>query len=643
MQTNTQRDGKDEDPRIGAFLSQCTEGLKDDPELWLQTERELRSHLESKMAEHADEEDPVGAALQAMGSPIEIAGPLQAENTRRMKARALVRLGVRAVLIPAALLMSGWLLWDAASKASVVMKMSGSERLDPLATSLPGLTEDDKLFLYGPRDITDPVERALAMWKRFPSDPVFLSQYLTAASPTSSADSPEFSEAIKSAKELDPENAFYHYIAADVASRKAFTNIEHDENGVRFDIVDNEAAEVFYAELLKATEAKRYHSYRDEYANRRLSILDRYQSESVERRYAQYAAVAWLPVFSSTGSIVKLALGYADLLRSENKLAEAGALTDAIVAVYDHQLKGAENTLIDWVVVMSLTDRVAVELPRISDGLPIKPLTQQRMLEAGQLSAAFRFQLDSNHNVPFFPEISRKGGFMALKAADIGQALIWDPNIKFDLTPGRWLDYILLERLSLVIFLSLLIITSLWCFVRFLWIRWRNTGSLGHHSIPLLLVPGAKEIALVIGVGVVLPLIAYFFYSRWSVVSGRDLNATTQIYRFVTEQIVLWVVMLGTVGMLTQRFVRKRFRQIGIVEQEERALYRATLMRSAAPVLAVVALTCALIAHPYLDAQESRLLNEDKMMQVDPDGGFSRFESKMVDAIRQTMLAARNR
>ena len=65
-------------------------------------------------------------------------------------------------------------------------------------------------------------------------------------------------------------------------------------------------------------------------------------------------------------------------------------------------------------------------------------------------------------------------------------------------------------------------------------------------------------------------------------------------------------------------------------------------MRSAAPVLAAVALTCALIAHPYLDAQESRLLKEDTMMQVDPDRGFSRFESKMVEAIRNTMLAAKD-
>ncbi|MEZ5327537.1 MAG: hypothetical protein R3F19_21005 [Verrucomicrobiales bacterium] len=162
MQTNTQ--GESEDPRIAEFLNQCTKGLNVDPELRIQTQRELRSHLESRMAEQADDEDPVRAALQAMGPVVEIAGPLQTENVQRMKARALARLAVRAVLIPAALLVSLWLLWDAASKAFVVLAMTNSKPLDPFV-SLPGLTDEEKFILHGDKDIPDPVERTRALWK----------------------------------------------------------------------------------------------------------------------------------------------------------------------------------------------------------------------------------------------------------------------------------------------------------------------------------------------------------------------------------------------------------------------------------------------------------------------------------------------
>ncbi|MGK0188961.1 MAG: hypothetical protein ACI9R3_004777 [Verrucomicrobiales bacterium] len=635
---------QDEDPRIGEFLSQCTEGLNVDPELRLQTQRELRSHLESRMAEEADDEDQVGAALEAMGSVIEIAGPLQTENARRMKARALVRLGVRAVLIPATLFVSLWLLWDAVLKVSVVLAMTDTKPLHPLVRPLPGLRAEEKLILYGDKDIVDPVERTRALWKHFPDDPVYLAQYLATAATSSSANSPEFNEALTIAEKLDPDNAFYHFLAANVAAKKAFGNVEHDENGTRFDIVDKGAAEIFHTETLTAAKSKRCNSYRNELACRRLAILGKYPTQSVGLLREQYAAV----VGASQTNVVPLSLfrftlGFIQTLRGYGKNEEATALADAFTALCAHQFADKGNTLSDWVLVMALADLVSQYLPDASGDLPVSALTKRKIEEARLFSTAFHAHLDSEPDIPFLSEIKIKGGLLGAGVADLSSILIWDSDISFDLTPGRWLEYILLERLSLVVFLSLLIVTSAWCFVRFLWIRWRGISDpQGHSSIPLLLVPRAKEIALVIAVGVVVPLAVYFLYSRWTAISGRDFNVSTQIYRFATEQIILWITMLGTVGMLTRRLVRKRFRQLGISEREERALYRATLMRSAAPLLAAVALTCALIAHPYLDAQESRLLKADTMMQVDPDGGFSRFESKMVEAIRNTMLKAKD-
>ncbi|MEZ5327540.1 MAG: hypothetical protein R3F19_21020 [Verrucomicrobiales bacterium] len=472
---------------------------------------------------------------------------------------------------------------------------------------------------------------------------MYLAQYLATAASTSSADTPEFSEGLTAAVKLDPDNAFYHFLAANIAGKKAFANVEHDENGIRLDVIDNHAAETFYTEILKAANSKRCDSYRDELARRRLAILGRFPSQSIELRREQYAAVVGTLGNNVTLPLFRFAMGYVQILHDNGRSDEATSLANAFTTLSDHQLADTGNTLIDWVTVMALADLTSTGLPIASAGLPVSAPTRRKIEEARLMSSEIHAHLDSKPDSPFLSEIKTKGGILGAGAADLGVSLIWDPDIRFDLTPGRWLEYVLLERFSLVAFLSLLIVISAWCFVRFQWIRWRRMSApQGHGSIPLLLVPRAKEIAMVIGVGVILPLALYFLYSRSTAISGRDFNATTQIYRFVTEQIVLWITILGTVGMLTRRFVRKRFRQLGISEREENSLYRATLMRSAAPILAAVALTCALIVHPYLDAQESRLLKEDTMMQVDPDGGFSRFESKMVEAIRNTMLAAKD-
>lgn len=98
------------DERITQFVEDVTGGLAADRELRLDVQHELTDHLERTAEafreEGMDDAASTAQALKVFGAPVEIAGELLEANKRRMHWRALLRLALQAVAIPAAIIVA---------------------------------------------------------------------------------------------------------------------------------------------------------------------------------------------------------------------------------------------------------------------------------------------------------------------------------------------------------------------------------------------------------------------------------------------------------------------------------------------------------------------------------------------------------
>lgn len=90
----------------------------------------------------------------------------------------------------------------------------------------------------------------------------------------------------------------------------------------------------------------------------------------------------------------------------------------------------------------------------------------------------------------------------------------------------------------------------------------------------MLLLPSWQESARIIGVGVLLPLVVYYLYTR-SPLGGREYGMFYMRWRFLTEMGLVTLLLAWLPGMLARRYVRRRCRQLGVpVDAEKQTMWR---------------------------------------------------------------------
>jgi len=199
-----------------------------------------------------------------------------------------------------------------------------------------------------------------------------------------------------------------------------------------------------------------------------------------------------------------------------------------------------------------------------------------------------------------------------------------------ELTPTRNLGYILHEEFFLAICLfaaAMLMLGS--CIWQFIW----TLGGFAKNNPPLRLLIPLKVWAAMMCFGVLLPIGAYYIFTRWSTLAWRDISVDALEGYFVIEMSVVLLAILLIPRLIAVRWLRKRcwdlrfpyllstYRVVykkGSLSSRPSfayfAQYRATLMRSLLPVMAVTTLLTIAIAVPYLVSQEIYWLQRDTVL-----------------------------
>ncbi len=221
-----------QDPRIAPYLDAVTASLDGDDELRLDVRAELAAHLDEAAAQFQSEgrspDESAELAIQSLGPATDYAGDLVAANRPRMRLRARIRLLLRALVIPAAIVAALISLRGCVSVHCMFYMMtedsntSRSARVTQwvylhwLTPSESAFSREQRLILHGDTACADKVAGQRAIWEAWPTNVVYLNNYLSALflaydtlGRTPAERLSAFDRELDKAIALDPQNARY--------------------------------------------------------------------------------------------------------------------------------------------------------------------------------------------------------------------------------------------------------------------------------------------------------------------------------------------------------------------------------------------------------------------------------------------------
>ncbi|MBN1257301.1 MAG: hypothetical protein JXA52_06310 [Planctomycetes bacterium] len=560
--------------QIEELLDNATAGLKDDPELQLDVRSELMSHLEAAEAELRDAgvaEDKLSEeALKKFGSPVELADDLVKANRARMKLRALARLTARAVMVPLAVLTAVWVYYNSSflgfeffEDSRGISYIYGSDNYFDSQ-----LSEEELLIMHGDKTRKKWHEQQRAIWEAEPENKVYYGNYISNLFTSGIGEreglTREFLETeYYRGMELDPDNARYHYLLANLwldeaCNYKDETDYSEKEPQAVYtlEILDQELFDQAVAEILKGIAKPQYKNYVYEMAKLRLQMLP--PSRTLDELAAKIDAMAWitLPDLSRARQQFNIIFAYA------KQLAEAGRKEEAckyleIWYPFATQLNRDSFTLVEVLVASAICKKAEEEIPPIYIAMAMPERAEKARDQAHRLASTVTAWREENKAVRgTIGEYLRREG--SLLTAYMLPAIINDFD-KEDLTPSRELEQTVLERTMfsclLALFMGAMVASIL------IALRWRFSSR---AVSPMLLLPTPPEFIKILGLGVILPVAVFWFYTRVSGLAGREFSVGYLGLRFLLEMILLSLTILCLTGNLAASRLRSRCRDLQI-------------------------------------------------------------------------------
>jgi hypothetical protein len=605
------------------LLDDATAGLKDDPELRLDVRAELASHLDAAAALYAADGHDAAAsadlAAKDFGSPVEVAGELLAANKGRMKWRALARLFLRAVVVPAAVIIAvvigyGWLArvvnlvrqvntvtysLPALSKISAlpaIPRYRNPRERQALArfTALtPNPFENEhpsdeqrrrqwlahrqspdgpKYYAYYAGQLRIPkapdwwrqgnwgVPNTIPPWKQQPSPdapddvpPPPPHDDALAQQQRIITDFRHFEGELRTGEKLDPDNAIYHY-------RLALAYLMHSMvASAEMAVVEPQPDELYYlpdfnrgvAELERAFAKPYLATYHGEMVRDRLALLPpAYASEDYLLRY-QASMWELFPELAQTRSIARKYSGCVRLLVRQGRRQEAEQLLQG----WDRlpvQMTRSANTAIELLVANAL---MAIQGETAAEGYDSigKPEEARKVRTATQRFTTLVQQLKTQRQTAPLYIDTRYRMILADYAAGLSA---FTPPLELT-APIRHYEQTMFEQLTLGVMLVLLTVVVLVCGALTLYWHFRLRGA------PLLLLPGWRESARILGYGVLLPVLLYALYIQLPI-SGRDFGVLYLWKRMLVELTILVMTCTALPALLAGQWARARCRRLGV-------------------------------------------------------------------------------
>jgi len=643
------------DTRIPQLLDEATAGLQDDPELRLDIKAELRTHLDATAQalreEGMSEEESTAEALKQFGSPVEMAGELLEANRTRMQHRALVRLAIRRLLIPAAVLVALWVGYGGMVQLQqLTQELEGIFRnfqmqMGPFAQAAMHYAElplSPKIAFYRKVPNTDPLDNP--SW-----DMAYFNQFINMhqgdthcfAYAISRVDSPARMEDLRKGRQLEPENALYDYLLAREYLRGSY-HYDHVRQTELILVIDNRSNfDKAMQELRRGLDKPYLRDYQQDILREELARLPH------SSRYTEYYQRALVskriltPTYACFRELCRLMPEYAEMLIQEGRTAEALSLLSQGERLPRQMLQDSHD-LLGIMVAAACAKIVGGQTASIKDSLGMPVAAWQIRSELARFTTPGTpspdpLAMNTNFIADEFQWLD--GNLLGVDIADGHGAELFIPQ--------RTMGYKLFEEFALDLLLISLGIGILAASAAQLLLlaRQRHAGA-----VPILLVPGWKQLVRVLLLGVVVPLAAYAIYTLLPF-SGRAYSVEAIFPRFVVEMLLLGGSMIVVPAVLMARMMRTRCRRLRISipgrgmrraerRQAQYRLYYGTIARSLVPLYALVLILAAALCKPVLAYQEHQAYLHDRLFFVHSGETMSRLEAETLTKLRRQMLGA---
>ncbi|QSH40331.1 hypothetical protein P0136_00220 [Lentisphaerota bacterium ZTH] len=517
----------DKNSRFGKFAETLTAGLGDDYELRLDVQQEVKAHLEDSYIKHKKQgktdSECIKLAIKSFGSSEQISSDLVAANRRRMKLHALTKLIIKAVIVPAAVILAVFLCVERfmVYKSAHIFNDSVSEYA--FTQKQPNLnnfdTKTEKYIAYA--------------------------NYVTSAMDKYRDDLPRLTEILIKAEQLEPDNARYNYLLAGVMLKEATENPE---------FVDQRLLDQTVDEVIKGSAKPYYKRYARETLAARMKV---YKDLNVEAKIAmiKVAAAANLPDIYWMRKLVEAFPFCSRLLSNHRNDQKATELLNSWLKI----LKGMNSDSFCLGDTLLISRLVNVDIPKA-----YKNLGCSRQAARTELFQ----ELYNKTEKSIWPErktvVSNKGrkhfGFLVETfLSEIGGASLLSTS---DIAIERELEYTVLERYAvnaLIIFFLFFMIISI-----VLSIFYRISKA----TVPAVLISSFKESIKILGIGVILPVTVYFIYSKLTNCGLREFGINHTKYIITGNFCLLTVTVITLTIALALKNIVRRCQDLGIVSDE---------------------------------------------------------------------------
>jgi hypothetical protein len=514
-----------------------------------------------------------------------------------------------------------------------------------------GLSDRDRVIVFGDRSRATRTDQQKALWDLDPTNRVFYAHYLRYRMMEVRNDLTPLEEDVRLGEQLDPDNAYYNYCLAGALAEKAgkwTTDTSGPTNRQAFVVLDTNLLDRAMAEFRRGAGKPRFTSYAADLLALRRSLLP--PSEDMGDALIKIGMTAGvvLPHIAPYRSLARASKEYGARLLAEGRPADAAK----VLTLPAHLAEGMMRD--SWCLIEVLVAGAIAGIAR-DQAAPV--------LEAAGLAdeaAALRERADAvAAPVTSWKNRIKKNGmnekWRGKASVLVGMLLpaLGDEVVVTDaeLAPSRTVEQLLMEQSAVALLILLLLAFLLIMGVMALW--WRKAE--GTSAAPFLLLPDWRQAVRIMGLTIAIPIAAYIVYTRFSGLAGRDVALTANLFRVVSEVVVLGLAMWIGVVLLSFRHVRQRCRGLGIavpptwkeelggsfsLKRTEYALYYGTAARSVMPALAVAILLLGGVVMPWLAREEARLVRSDPLLaQSDRAVGFTVVESRLVNRLRDEAIA----
>lgn len=407
------------------------------------------------------------------------------------------------------------------------------------------LTPDQRLVLYGDRSRSSTVERAKAIWDRWPTNLVYMHNYISSLTEhagywcheTNGASLACFTNEIAHLQARDPGNARFNYLAAGYLLNAAVTGAwQTVTNGgtilLTATIVDTDRFTRAIALFQEGLGKPSYKRYTRELAAERLAILGKPRTLIQQIGQIGLMAGVLLPDLAPIRTMARAASLHVNRLIDEGRGDEARAFL-SLWRRYVPQTNHDSFTLIDVLVEGAVAEIAAVQIPQAYRRLGDLQEAQVAALETSAIAQPIRTWRALLHKPAQEEErrIRLQGGILANLLIP---ALNERPSDR-ELEPSRRLEYALADQGAAIAAANTLCGLALLMIVLAGYYRWRNKAPLPELTS---LAPLSDWLRLAL-TAILLPILVFLAITRWSPWSARQYGAGVALPQLITQYLAL--------------------------------------------------------------------------------------------------------